>query len=704
MKVLLVIAATAAGAILLSLLTFASANTDLFARQYPLLLGANVAVAISLLILVGVQLRTVWSEYRRNVFGSRLKTRLLLMLALMAVLPGVLVYGVSMQFAVNSIESWFNVRVDSALEGGLTLGRNVLDSLQSDLTGKARSIALDMADGSEVNIGRLDQLREQAGAQTATVLTIAGQIVVSSSADITNLLPPLPNAGQLRQAQQSRGLSWVDGDAESGLTLHALASANTGALGNEQMLHLTKRVPRSISESAESVEAAHRDYQELQLGKQGLKRIYTMTLTLALLLALFTAIALAFFLAGRMAAPLLILAEGTHAVAAGDFTPRAALDTSDELGVLTQSFNRMTRQLAEAQRDTERHRSELEAAREYLESVLANLSTGVLAFDADFKLRSANRGAINILNVPLDKLHNQPLLEWPQHQLFAAAISDGFLTHGGEWQYELELDTQGGAPKTLLVRGSVLPSAIGYVVVFDDISDLIIAQRSAAWGEVARRLAHEIKNPLTPIQLSAERLHLKLADLLDPANREMLERSTQTIVSQVQALKNMVNDFRDYARMPPPALSRLNLNELIDDVLGLYEGSRAQPVFHARKHLPLVTADADQLRQVLHNLLRNAQDALASAASPKIDISTSQSGSYAIINITDNGAGFAPQMLARAFEPYVTTKAKGTGLGLAIVKKIIDEHGGDIRLTNRAEGGAEIVIRLPLAEHIVATA
>ena len=704
MKILLVVAATAAGAILLSLLTFASANTDLFARQYPLLLGANVAVAIALLVLVGVQLRTAWSEYRRNVFGSRLKTRLLLMLALMAVLPGVLVYGVSMQFAVNSIESWFNVRVDSALEGGLTLGRNVLDSLQSDLAGKARSMALDMADGSRVNIGRLDQLREQVGAQTATVLTTAGQVVVSSSGDITSLLPPLPNAGQLRQAQQSHGLSWVDGDAESGLTLHALAPANTGALGNEQMLHLTKRVPRSISESAESVEAAHRDYQELQLGKQGLKRIYTMTLTLALLLALFAAIALAFFLAGKMAAPLLILAEGTHAVAAGDFTPRAALDTSDELGVLTQSFNRMTRQLAEAQRDTERHRTELEAAREYLESVLANLSTGVLAFDSDFKLRSANRGAITILGESLTELHARPLLDWQRHQLLAIAISDGFLTRGGEWQCELELDTLGGAPKTLLVRGSVLPSAIGYVVVFDDISDLIIAQRSAAWGEVARRLAHEIKNPLTPIQLSAERLHMKLADLLDPADREMLERSTQTIVSQVQALKNMVNDFRDYARMPPPALSEVDLNGLIDDVLGLYEGSRAQPVFHAKENLPPVTADADQLRQVLHNLLRNAQDALASAASPKIDISTSQAGGYAIINVTDNGAGFASQMLARAFEPYVTTKAKGTGLGLAIVKKIIDEHGGDIRLTNRAEGGAEIVIRLPLAEQSVAAA
>jgi nitrogen fixation/metabolism regulation signal transduction histidine kinase len=602
-----------------------------------------------------------------------------------------------MQFAVNSIESWFNVRVDSALEGGITLGRNVLDSLQADLLVKARNIALDLGDASAKKSELLNRLREQSGVKTATLLTASGQIVTSSSADITSLLPPLPSAAQLRRAQQSHGLSWVDGDAETGLTLHALTPANNGTLGNELMLQLTQPVPAAISRSAENVEAAYRDYQELQLGKQGLKRIYTMTLTLALLLALFAAVAVAFILAKRMTRPLLILAEGTQAVAAGDFTPRKTLETPDELGVLTQSFNRMTRQLAEAKRDTERHREELEAARGYLESVLTNLSTGVLAFDADFKLRSANRGAITILDDALDEVHQLPLHEWQRHKVLAAAIAEGFGETGPEWQRELEIDSANGMPKTLLVRGSVLPAAAGYVVVFDDISSLIVAQRSAAWGEVARRLAHEIKNPLTPIQLSAERLQIKLSNFLDAENRDMLERSTQTIVSQVQAMKNMVNDFRDYARMPPPVLSDLDLNPLIDDVLGLYEGSRAQPVFHPGAKLPLIAADGNQLRQVLHNLLRNAQDALGNATAPRIDIETRHEAQYAVLTVSDNGSGFAPQTLARAFEPYVTTKARGTGLGLAIVKKIIDEHGGEIRLTNRESGGAEVIIKLPLA-------
>lgn len=697
MNLLLIVAAAGAGAILISLLTFASANTDLFAHQYPLLLGANIAVALTLLIMVGVQLHKLYRDYRRGVFGSRLKARLLIALASMALVPGLLVYGVSIQFAVNSIESWFDVRVDSALEGGLTLGRNVLDSLQSDLSAKAHNMALDMGDISTAKPGRLDRLREQAGVQTATVLTNGGQVVISSSADISRLLPPLPGAAQLRQAQQSHGLSWVEGDAETGLTLHALAPVSGNAFGNQMVLQLTQPVPDAISRSAENVESAYRDYQELQLGKHGLKRIYAMTLTLALLLALFAAIAVAFLLAKRMAQPLLILAEGTQAVAAGDFTPRAALETPDELGVLTQSFNRMTRQLADARRDTERHREELEAARGYLESVLANLSTGVLAFDADFKLRSANRGAVNILTDALEDMPRLPLHEWPRHIALADAIVRGFDERGPEWQRELEIDSATGLPKTLLVRGSVLPSAAGYVVVFDDISDMIVAQRSAAWGEVARRLAHEIKNPLTPIQLSAERIQHKLAKFLDAENRDILERSTHTIVSQVQAMKNMVNDFRDYARMPPPALAALDLNALITDVLGLYEGSHAQPAFHPGPQLPMIFADGNQLRQVLHNLLRNAQDALGSSDTPRIDIQTGRAGQFGILTVADNGSGFAPQTLARAFEPYVTTKARGTGLGLAIVKKIIDEHGGEIRLANREAGGAEIIIKLPLA-------
>ena len=697
MRILAIVAAAVA-AILLLLLASASANTALFARHYPLLLGLNAVVAIALLGLVMVQLYVLWREYRQGVFGSRLKSRLLLMLALMAVLPGALVYGVSMQFAVNSIESWFDVRVESALEGGLDLGRSVLDSLLSDLMHKARGMALDLGDPESAGPAKLNRLREQAGVQTATLLSASGQVLASSSGDLDKLLPEFPSAAQLRQARQGRGLSMIEGDATTGLTLRVLVPVMGGALSVEtRVLQLTQTVAPSIARSAESVEAAHRDYQELSLGREGLRRIYTLTLTLTLLLALFAAIALAFFLAQRLAAPLLILAEGTQAVAAGDFSPRVALETPDELGVLTQSFNRMTRQLDEARREAERHRAELEKARAYLESVLANLSAGVLAFDRDFRLRAANRGAHAILGDDLNAMAGLTLDQWSGNDGFKRAIREGF-QQAGEWQRQVEIERPGATLQVLLLRGSMLPEAGGggLVVVFDDITYLIAAQRSAAWGEVARRLAHEIKNPLTPIQLSAERLQHKLAGKLDPASSELLARATQTIVNQVEAMKNMVNDFRDYARTPPAQLQPLDLNGLVQEVLELYETSRVRISAELSPNLPLVAGDPTQLRQVIHNLLANATDALQDETQPEIRVSTRRDEKAVVLAVRDNGCGFAPQILAQAFEPYVTTKAKGTGLGLAIVKKIVDEHGGEIAAANRVPRGAEVTIRLPV--------
>ena len=698
----LVIAAASFGAILLFLLASASANTALFARHYSWLLGLNAAVALSLLGLVAWQVRALWRDHRAKVFGSRLKLRLMLMFGLMAVLPGVLVYAVSVQFVTKSIETWFDVRVEKALESGLNLGRSALDYLLADLSNKGHGMALELSDRPDTQRRvLLNRLREQSGVQAVALFTNDGQLMASSTGELASLLTPLPSTAQLRQARSGRGYSVIEGEAGKELLLRVLIPVSPLSLTSEpRILQLTQPVSANLTQNAESVEAVYRDYQELSLGREGLTRIYAMTLTLTVLLALFTAFALAFVLARRLSAPLSILAEGTQAVAAGDFTPRQAIYSRDELGVLTQSFNQMTRQLDDARRETERHRTEVESARAYLESILANLSAGVLVFDQHFVLRTANEGALTILNDDFKGLLAKAVEAWSRQQVLGRVIQDAFAENGSkEWQTQIELERTGGLPQILLLRGTQLPegSSGGFVVVFDDVTRLIAAQRSAAWGEVARRLAHEIKNPLTPIQLSAERLQMKLSDKLSGSDVDMLSRSTQTIINQVQAMKRMVDDFSDYARMPAPELAALDLNDLIGEVLGLYETSCARIDVALSPDLPAIWGDATQLRQIIHNLLRNAEDAQESVEVPQIGIATRLADGVAEFSVTDCGPGFPPEIMSRVFEPYVTTKVRGTGLGLAIVKKIVDEHHGRINITNRQPAGAEVSIRLPLA-------
>ena len=681
------------------LLMSTAADTVIFSRNYPLLIGLNIALAIAMVSLVGWQLRALWRDYQAQVFGARLKLRLMMMFGLIAVLPGALVYGVSVQFVTRSIESWFDVRVEKALESGLHLGRSALDSLLVDLGDKAQSMATELSDIKEASRrSALLRLREERGVQSAALFSVGGQLLSSATGDLSNLMPDLPSQAQLKQARNSRVVTAVEGEGGK-LYLRVLVPVSARDVFEEpRILQLTNPVPQNLAQNADDVQAVYRDYQELQLARNGLTRIYALTLTLTVLVALFGAFALAFLMARRLVAPLYILAEGTQAVAQGDFSPRQAVYSGDELGILTQSFNQMTRQLNDARRETERNRAELESARGYLESILANLSAGVLVFDRNFVLRTVNEGALTILNDDFVGLIGETVNGWARQNVLGEFIRQHFVeTDEVEWQAQIELDRPNGMPQVLLLRGSRLPEASGGgdVVVFDDVTRITAAQRSAAWGEVARRLAHEIKNPLTPIQLSAERLQFKLADKLSNGDADMLARGTQTIINQVQAMKRMVDDFRDYSRLPAPVLAPLDLNELVGEVLGLYESSSAKLNVSLGVALPAVFGDATQLRQIIHNLLRNAEDALESRADAVIDLVTSVSGRYVQLLIGDNGPGFPVELLPRIFEPYVTTKAKGTGLGLPIVKKIVEEHLGTIEISNAPEGGARITIRLP---------
>jgi nitrogen fixation/metabolism regulation signal transduction histidine kinase len=478
------------------------------------------------------------------------------------------------------------------------------------------------------------------------------------------------------------------------------------------VLQLLQPVPVQLAKDAERVEAGYQDYQELSLSRQGLTRLYSVTLTLALLLALCSALATASLLSEKLSAPLGMLAESTRAIAQGDYSRRHMVQSRDELGVLTESFNLMTQQLEEARATAQHNQQEVESARAHLESILANLSSGVLVFDAQLMLSKANRSAEQILQVPMISLDGS-IIEGcvdneSQLNTLVAEIREGFNSgETGVWQRQLTHASEGNH-QVLLLRGTRLPeiSGGGGVVVFDDITNLLQVQRAVAWGEVARRLAHEIKNPLTPIQLSAERVQHKLINKLNEDDARILRRSTETIVNQVEALKRMVNEFNQYARVPELELRQLDFNRLVREVLSLYEAANmttdqskhVQIKLALASDLPMVRGDSAQLRQVLHNLLQNAQDALIETVEPEIEVKTEMVHGGVQLSIRDNGCGFPDEIRARVFEPYVTTKSRGTGLGLPIVKKIVEEHEGVIHVENIKPRGAQISIILPTIE------
>ena len=693
------------GTVLLFLLSTASANTALFARNYPLLLALNGVIALCLLGLVVYQLFVLRRKLAARVFGSKLTLRLVLFFSLMAVLPGALVYGVSVQFLTKSIESWFDVRVDKALEGGLSLGRTTLDNMLKDLNKKADMAALSLSEMPVAeHLTAINNLREQLGVQETALFTQRGNIIAFSSSERNVLMPDLPNTVLLKQIRQQQAYSSIDTIPGKGLFLRVVVPVNVLSLNEDmRVLQLLQPVPKQLAQDAEAVQSVYRDYQELSLSRAGLKRLYALTLTLTLLLAWLSALALAFLISERLSAPLEVLAEGTRAVAQGDFSQRAPVKSRDELGVLMQSFNAMTHQLSEARAAAERHQEQLQTAKAYLESVLANLSAGVLTFDDEFKLRSANLSAAHILETEFAQLCSCSLEEWGTGNTALRSLAEQILSSfrqssADEWEKQVEYPGKSGT-RVLLLRGSNLTRAgqSGYVVVFDDITHLLQAQRDAAWGEVARRLAHEIKNPLTPIQLSAERLKHKLADKLDRPDLEILKRSTQTIISEVAAMQNMVDAFSDYARTSEASWQPVDLNNLLREVLALYESPGLTIKLDLASKLPQVMGDKTQLRQVIHNLLQNAQDALANVHAPSIMVRTEAQNGRIRLSIQDNGSGFPEQLMTRLFEPYVTSKPRGTGLGLAIVKKIVDEHSGVVHIENIKPHGVCVSISLPLA-------
>ena len=702
MKYLIIICGLA-GMGLLYVLSSASANTALFSHNYSSLLILTAGLALGLCVLVGYQLYQLRIKLKNQVFGAKLMLRLTIFFSLIAILPGLLMYAVSVQFLGKSIESWFDIRVEKALEGGLNLGRNSLESGLKDLGKKSQLLSMILAQQAPQRYGAtLRRLVDKTEFQEATVFSLKGQSLVSTGKK-NRSTQTLPDSQMLHDAVSQGMFSLVDATPDNRLILRVLLPINsTYSRGPQRILQLIEPVPKQFSEDAETVQSVYRDYQELTLSRLGLKRLYGITLTLSLLIVLLSAVSAAFFLSVRLSSPLAALAEGTRAVAQGNFSGSYPVQSSDEIGALTGLFNQMTAQLADAKQLSEQQQSQVENAKAYLESILTHLSSGVVVLDEQFRLRLVNASAEQILGIPLRNMSGMALTEIvTAHVLlrsFAEVVMAAAESQGNEWQRQIERLSKNGN-QMLLLHGTRLTTAMdsGYVIVFDDITHLLQAERQAAWGEVARRLAHEIKNPLTPIQLSAERLQHKLSAKLEENDTKLLQRATQTIVSQVAALKNMVADFADYARAPAPKLTLLDMHQLLNEVMGLYEANSSPITLRLGATNTLLNGDGTRLRQVVHNLLHNAHDALQHVEHPQIVLSTASVRNEFHLMVSDNGSGIQEQVMSRIFEPYMTTKSSGTGLGLPIVKKIVEEHGGKISIENKTSGGTQVIVSLPLA-------
>ncbi|MGV0962303.1 MAG: ATP-binding protein [Polynucleobacter sp.] len=724
--------------LLLVLLSIATSNTEFFDNYFIWLYAANVIIGICLTLVILTLVIVIAVRWRKGRFGTRLVAKLAMIFALVGVVPGLILYGVSLQFVSRSIETWFDVQVESALDAGLELGRVTLRVAQEEILAEGNYIAEQIVQvpsgATSEQVGAMVmKARNQFGIQEVSLFNIQRNLILTSESRPKKYFPA-PGPDVIAEAFKKKGATFIDqiemDGGQRGYRVRAIVpivrkkhisgKLDSGKdVDDKYFLQLVRFIPGPLAKNIVAVESAYSDYQEKSLGRTGLRKMFVGTLTLTLFFALFVAVTLALVLGRQLARPLLMLLKGTQAVAQGDLSPKPELDTGDELGMLTRQFNVMTRQLADT-------RTSLQESKSFLETVLGNLTAGVCIFDKNFNVVSSNAGADRIFGQDLTQLDGHPLGDSPTLIEFEQAIKDGFATMrvavGVEseklpldknksapvWQKQIQLHStnefENESGVTLFIRGTELTADLR-MVVFDDITDVVSAQRSIAWSEVARRLAHEIKNPLTPIQLSAERLQHKLAGKLSPEQEEMMNRSTETIIGQVQAMKEMVNDFRDFAKTPSPQLKSVSINTLTHEILGLYEGSPLKTQLDSR--CPNIMGDPTQLRQIIHNLLQNAQDATLEGkhqAEP-VEVKT-ELVSYGELSgipqnavrltISDSGSGFPAKILARAFEPYVTTKSKGTGLGLAVVKKIVDDHGAKIEVRNRMQGdeviGAQVSI------------
>tara|TARA_B100000686_G_scaffold59936_1_gene64470 strand:+ start:728 stop:2875 length:2148 start_codon:yes stop_codon:yes gene_type:complete len=681
---------------------------DLFGDYYTALIILNAVGIAILALLTFFQIRKLFRAFRARTLGSRLTLRFIVTFAVLTLVPLAMVYYFSVQFLSRSIDSWFDVRIEKALDDALLLGRSTLEATKLEVIRQARIAGrrIELTTSSVQLYNLLDQIRESGRFDEMSLHSSTGRILASSSNLSISLVPDAPGEQVLGKVRRDGLYAEFEPTDDGGLRLRvAVPVSGLSVSSPSRVLQILYPLPLRYSRLGESVESASSEYDRLKYLRGPLTLSFVLSLTLITLMTLLMALWASIYLAQRMLAPLRDLAEGTRAVSRGDYDKILPVDSGDELGVLVDSFNRMTQEIGQAQQNALESQRRAESEHAYLDTVLTHLSAGVLSFNGAHRLRTCNTAAARILGSDLTTFIGQPINKLaaalPGASALFEAIEQGMEKRTPEWQREVSISSNEGR-QILILSGTRVDSDeldTGHVVVFEDATELLKAQRDAAWGEVARRLAHEIKNPLTPIQLSAERIRSKYLSTLDSEQRETLDRSTRTIVQQVEAMKTMVNAFSEYARPAPLQRTATDLNQLIKDTVELFRSGKtaAELQVEPDPDLEPVEIDPNSFRQVLNNLIINAQDALSGkAGTVTIRTETDSRTAGVTVTVQDNGPGFDADKIDRVFEPYVSSKEKGTGLGLAICRRIVEEHGGTIRATNPQHGGAAVIISLPL--------
>ena len=687
-------------------------NSAEFGRLQLWILLVDACAVIALSVLLARKLWGLVRDYRAHVPGSRLTARTVGIFGALVIAPLLIVYVSSLEFINQGIDSWFKVEVKEGLNDALGLSRAALDLRMREYSARTVALAELLAGTEAASIqSRLDAERRTSQALEIALFGQHGRILGASLENPFETLPSQPPSDLVRQLEQR--LPYVSLEPQSGghyLIRTGAVLPHTSAGHEPRYVVAVYPVPEQLAALTEAVQNSYNEYGNLAAMRQPLKYSFRLTLTLVVLLTMLAAVYLAIYSAQRLVRPVQDLIEGTRAVGKGDFATRLPLPSRDEMGFLVHSFNDMTKRLRRARAEATLSQQAVERERTRLAIILARLSTGVLAIDRSLTVRTANEAAGAILGTDLSAATGRALPELAANNerlgQFVAALAVRFAAGREEWREQLDLDGTSGR-RTLMCACTSLPgedAGVGFVIVFDDITALLQAQRDAAWGEVARRLAHEIKNPLTPIQLSAERMRRRLSAGMSEQNAEILERGTRTIVQQVETMQAMVNAFSEYARAPEMHITRFSLNQLVAEVADLYRSQdpRAQIRLELDEGIQAIEADRGRVRQILNNLVTNALEALDGVGSPQLEITTQLEhggdAEYAAVSVCDNGPGFQRELLGRVFDPYVTSKPKGTGLGLAIVKKIIEEHGGRIDADNRPEGGARVRVVLPVKD------